>query len=365
MRIPYALQLVFSTGFNFVYRLLPAYLTKFSGSAAEIGLVGAAYSAGKVLRILLAPIIDRFGAERAALASLVLLAPVVVGAAFANSILAFVLAFLGIGVLNGVFYTALTSLVSREARKTEGLFRLEGMYQLGLVAGPLAGGVIAVRWGVPMAFLAWAALCVVSIALGVGLVRTRTEIRAERIGLARWRMLAPALVFGGFLAGMFSFALDLALPIALSRAGLDIGVIGLVIGGAALISAAAMFGLGRRLEGRPHRWLLAVTMAGMGVPMALLAVVANILLIIPLVGIAYVGRITALNSGRAMVAARLPAGSHARGMGVLDTVFSVGQMVGPVAAGLLIDLFGTGTAFVALGGFFVAAGVAALAVHKA
>ncbi len=361
MRLPYLNQLTFSTGFNLVWRLLPAYLTRFSSSATQIGLVGSAYSFGKMLRIVLAPLADKHGVEKAVFVSLLFLPPLAFAGMFAGSIPLFAAIFFGVGLLNGVYYSALSALVGlRKKEKLEGQFHLESMYQFGLVVGPLAGGALALQWGMAAVFGVWGVLALVTLGIAFLLLRQRPVHERKPLLRMPWRLLAKPAVFGGLLAGVFTMAIDLAVPIALARAGFGLAGIGVVIAGGALLCGAALVMLGRKLEGRRRRGTMALFFALMGISMALLSLTTAMLAVIVLVGVGYLGRTGALNIARARVATELPAERQGSGMAVIDTVFSVGQIIGPVLAGLLIDGFGASAAFLAIGAAFLILAVPAL-----
>jgi len=74
-------------------------------------------------------------------------------------------------------------------------------------------------------------------------------------------------------------------------------------------------------------------------PFFLLPYVKDVIGIILIVGIASVGRAGGLNVARSFLSKRVDQNLSATGMAVTDTFHYLGRVIGPLYAGLIVDLF--------------------------
>ncbi|MBI4021703.1 MAG: MFS transporter [Candidatus Aenigmarchaeota archaeon] len=366
MRVPLVIQLVYSFGFNLVYRTLPAYLSTLTSSAVQISLVHTAYNGASVAKAALGVAADRAGKKRAILASFLAVIFIALSLTLATSIVHFIVLFLLLGLTAGVYYSSIGALVADlSERKTEALFRLESAYQLGFVLGPLIGGFLALHYGMVAAFWVWAGLGALGFGLSLLLPPKKGERKPGRfLTLLLQRRLLLVLAVGSALTGFAQAVLDLAVPLYATSLGMDIAAVGMIFAGSALLNVVAMLVLGKRLERVGERVSLFVMLLLIGLPFLAFPLAASLPALVVLVGLASIGRAAGLNLARTFLARRVGPESSATAMGTCDTLHYVGRVAGPLAAGVIIDFGSFSLLFFGMGAVTIIAALIFLAAAK-
>lgn len=243
--------------------------------------------------------------------------------------------------------------------------------RLGQIIGPVLGGVIAATWGLQEVFVVngVSKFLVMFITLYlIGETRPTRERRpaAERTGLRA--DLLPIILSRAFIAlGLTTIAaaligqgiVQVMFPVAGKEvAGLDESQIGLLIGVASLITLLCSFPNGMLVDRFGRKKSL--------VPGLLFAAGASVLLSFAgdfngaLAAIVVFGLAQAMTMGSTQAFAMDLAPEDKRGafLGVWSAFQSFGSAVGPLTAGAVAELWGFGTAFIAVAGFLVIAGLA-------
>ena len=243
--------------------------------------------------------------------------------------------------------------------------------RLGQIIGPVLGGVIAATWGLQEVFVVngVSKFLVMFITLYlIGETRPVRERRpaAERTGLRA--DLLPIILSRAFIAlGLTTIAaaligqgiVQVMFPVAgKEEAGLDESQIGLLIGIASLITLLCSFPNGMLVDRFGRKTSL--------VPGLLFAAGASVLLSFAgdfngaLAAILVFGLAQAMTMGSTQAFAMDLAPEDKRGafLGVWSAFQSFGSAVGPLTAGAVAEVWGFGTAFIAVAGFLVIAGLA-------
>ena len=231
-RLLYPIQFIYSSGFNMVSKLMPAFLTRFSSSATEIGSVSFAYNLAKSLNLPCGMAVDRIGKERAIFMVLFIIPFIAVSMSLFSQVYQFAVAFFVVGILANFYYTSINSLIGLYKKKTESFFQLEAAYQLGFVIGPLLGGFLMSAYGGYAAFYTWAIFSFAGLGISAIFLRRRErtgravvgrpmDVFRELAGTGRARSIV-FLATGSFLTGIFFSMKDLSIPLYATDLGMSI-----------------------------------------------------------------------------------------------------------------------------------------------
>jgi MFS family permease len=350
-------------GLTMIVPLLPYYATDFGAEAATVGVLISAFS---VAQLGVAPVwgraSDRYGRRPVILAGLVVTAAAYVLFAFAASVPALLVARLVQGVGGGTIgvVQAYVADVSSPERRTKSLGWLSAITSLGAVAGPAVGSLLVSLGGLEFVGLGAAGIALLVAAFAwmylgeprrfptAGAAGPRTTGRAAIAHvLSRWHEPAPRLIWI-YAVGIGAFyGTILIVPLLLAdRLGVTertVGYFVMYLGGIGVV--VRMLILGRAVdllgEARLARLGIVVLAAGLvatGVGQASWALAAGFTLM-PL-GTAFLFPcITGLLSQA------VPSRERGLYMGVQHTFGGVSRVGFPIAAGLLMDRFGTGVPF--------------------
>ena len=148
-KILYLLNFLMALGYNAVSKILPAFLTAITSSAFQISLVSSAYNIGKIISGAAGGVFaDWFGKKNSLLASMAFIGVFSFILVFGSTIEWFILIFFFIGLFASLFYLSLNSIITIVNKgKAKSLSKLEMMYQIGFIFGPIVGGTIAATMG--------------------------------------------------------------------------------------------------------------------------------------------------------------------------------------------------------------------------
>lgn len=368
----YFIQLIYSTGFNLLYRILPSYLSTYVASAFQIGFVHTAYSVTRLLNVPCGMLSDKMGKRRTLFFTFFFLPFIALAFTVSRSLWHFTSMFILIGLLANFYYSSLNALVTIFfKRKVESLFRLEAMYQLGFVIGPIVGGFLTLQYGIEAAFYTWALLGVGGLVLSSLIFKEKELATAKKKYRGLWAGLKVHklaflvfLIAGGIFTGFLDSVRDLGIPLYGTSLGMSIYEVGLLFGISSIVSFVGFFLLGKKLEKVKREPSLIITLLLMTVPFFLFALFQDILSLAVLAGVFTLGRAGGLNIARAFVSDNISVGARASGIALIDTMYYVGRVTGPLYAGALIDLVSIPFLFFT-GGVIPLAGVALVAVYWA
>jgi predicted MFS family arabinose efflux permease len=336
--------------------LVPEYSQRLSLSTLEAGMLLGCASVAILLVSMPAGLIgERMGVRRVTVAAVALMAVADAGQAAATSFPALLAARTLFGVAFGVLWTAGIAWLTRVAgaRQAQALSLTVTTAGLGGVAGPALAGVLGQRFGLGAPFLVAAAVTAgLAVALAFAPSGERPPASASlpvrevlRSSAVDPRVSAGLLLMG--MGGLLSSTINLLVPLSLHRAGISTGAVGAVfaVSAAAFIVSSATVA---RLGDRAVR--IGVGMAACGG--------AAVVLAIPLISgsaAAAVGLVLARSPVAAvMFTVSFPlavAGARARGVAVgavaalLNMVWAVSALAGPVAGGAVAEAGGNGAAY--------------------
>jgi MFS family permease len=342
-----------------VVPLLPHYRDELGLSTLQTGWILAAFSlAVVVFSVPVGHLADRFGARLVTGIGTVLMAGATVGLALASSFPELMAARLLQGAADATVWGAGLAWVAGRApveRRGEAVGYAQVAATFGIILGPFVGGVLTSAVGIRPTFLGMSAILAVLL-VGVVLepdsrieahrrVSMRSALRTslrESLITASVIMILVVAVVGG--------ALQLLVPLHLSSLGLDragIGIVysvGAVLGGAAVVVTARV---GDRVGRVP---LAAWACAALALLVALFAVPAGLGVFVALV-------IAASGVQSILYAVGYPLSTdgadraqlgHGFVLGVVNLMWGVGAVVGPLAGSRLADWEGTRAAYAML-----------------
>ncbi len=347
------------TGAGLVAPLLPVYANDLGASALEIGLIFGAFSLTRSIFVpYFGKLSDRRGKKPFLVGGLLIYFFLSLLYAVSESVLTLILLRLGQGFASAMIlpvaqsYVGLITPLQKEGR-IMGLFNLS-LYG-GLSVGPLLGGVIKDAFGIQMSFLSMGALAFLGFLLCISLLPSERTSRdgeaTTRISLPYMQVLRSRAVLSLFWFRM-SFTLCIGitwtfLPLmAYTQLGLSSSAIGAVVMVNVLVSGLLQVPMGYAAD-RISRTFL-VTAGGFLGMMAMLyfnyaSSFAKLLIGNGLLGLAGGISFPAIMA-LAVIEGRKTAAMGSL-MGILAMAHSLGMLVGPLFAGLIIDLLPFRTVF--------------------
>lgn len=362
--ILFVVAFVDMVGLTMIVPILPYYATDFGAGAATIGGLISAFS---VAQLAVAPVwgrvSDRYGRRPAILAGLLITAGAYVLFGFAGSVPALLAARLVQGVGGGTIgvVQAYVADVSAPDQRTKSLGWLSAITSLGAVAGPAVGSLLVSLGGLEFVGLGAAGMALlVAIFARAYLTESRrfptsggpsgmptTGRAAIAHVLARWHDPAPRLIWI-YAVGIGAFYGTIQIvPLLLSdRLGVTAQTVGyfvMYMGGMGVVVRSLILGravdlLGEARLARLGIVVLAAGLAATGLGRSSWGLAAGFTLM-PL-GTAFL-----FPCVTGLLSQVVPAGERGLYMGVQHTFGGVSRVAFPIAAGLLIDRYGTGVPF--------------------
>jgi DHA1 family tetracycline resistance protein-like MFS transporter len=343
-------------GYGLVIPLLPFYAREYAAGAAIVGLLGSLYAATQFVGgPFLGGLSDRTGRRPVLVVCLLgaSLAYLLLG--LAETLFLLFAAVVLAGAAGGTQATAqayIADSISPEHR-ARGLGLIGAAFGLGLMAGPVLGGLLSLYSLHAPAFAA-AALALANAAFGFFVLpeslppelRVPTPLRRLNplsqlrgvlgIGGIRWFLLAVFLLNLSFAGLLTNFPL-----FSNARFGWDASANAFFFAFVGVCAVLTQGLLIRRLQPRfGEEHLLLGGLSVMAVGLGLVAVVSYGPLLYPVVGTLAVGVGLAIPALTALISRRVSGREQGRVMGGLQAVISVTLIVGPIVAGLAFDRLG-------------------------
>jgi len=373
MKLLYFLRAIWATGFASVYRVLPSYLAS-TFSATQISTIYSAYALPKLFNIPCGYASDRIGKRRTIFLVFLFLLLVTLSFTAMTSILFYAVMFFMVGVLGNFFHPSIVSIATIiSERKTETLFRLESAYQIGVVIGPIIGGFLMFNYGLTASFLVWAGLSIIGLVSSSYLLGYKKYSTTSKrpIYSGFWKQLRDQksgfityMFSGSFVTGYFESVVAVALPIYMIVVGLSVVDVGLVIGTGAAISIVLLNVIGPRLHKTSTELSLVMMLLLGGISVVLMGVFTDTIALAILMGIFITGRAGGLNVARKFYSDNINEHLRSTGMSISDMVQYSARIVGPITAGILIDVFSPAAAFATIFVFSII-GIGVLLVYRA
>ncbi|HEU4524326.1 MAG TPA: MFS transporter [Gemmatimonadales bacterium] len=362
--ILFVVAFVDMVGLTMIVPLLPYYATDFGAGAATVGLLISAFS---IAQLAVAPVwgrvSDRYGRRPAILAGLLITAAAYIVFAWADSVPALLAARLVQGIGGGTIgvVQAYVADVSTSDRRTKSLGWLTAITSLGAVAGPAVGSLLVTLGGLEFVGLGAAGMALlVAVFAWIYLRESRriptaggpsgmptTGRAAIAHVLSRWHDPAPRLIWIYAVGiGAFYGTIQIAPLLLADRLGVterSVGYFVMYMGGMGVVVRTLVLGravdlLGEARLARIGIVVLATGLATTGLGRSSWALAAGFTLM-PL-GTAFL-----FPCVTGLLSQVVPSKERGLYMGVQHTFGGVSRVAFPIAAGLLIDRFGSGVPF--------------------
>ncbi len=359
----YAPSLLYAFAYAMFIPTLPLFAGELTNSYAMVGLLLAAESFGKLGGDLPAgALLGRLGIRNTSLLGLGVSSAAWVSMFWVpNALVALVLMFIagmGAAVYNIARHSYIAGVSVQQRGRSIAMFG--GVFRVGKLAGPIAGGFIAGALGLRAPFLTFGVLGVIAIVFVVLYMPANdggASGKHTRIGdtlRQHWPVLSTAgvgqilvqLTRQGFLTVMPLYAADVV--------GLDVRTIGIVMGVGAAVDALFFYPAGMIMDGMGRKWAIVPPFVLQATGLALIPLMSNAVGLATVA--ALIGLANGLSSGTMMTVGSDLAPPDARGsfLGVWRLIGDVGFGGGPMVVGGVANLFALPVAALAVSGAGVA-----------
>jgi multidrug resistance protein len=341
-------------GMGIVVPLLPIYADHMGASALEIGLISAGFSIGLMVFLpLMGKFSDRFGRRVFLCSGLAGLTIASFGFIWAQTPLHLIIVrfFQGFSAtMHLPVAQAYLGDITPEGEEGRWMGYFNAILFSGMGVGPLFGGVLTDLFGMNTAFLVMAALNLlglVSTIIFLPEVAKKTPVQKQFTSFAYLRKSA-------ILKGTFAFRMAIGfgtasfmtfLPIfASSNIGLSTSLIGMILASRMPVSLVQSFS-GTLADRYNRRIIVIIGSACALIATALLPAGRTFWALLALYGFATFGAAFALPAATAYVVEEGRVFGMGASMALFMMAMQIGTGVGPILLGVVVDLFGIGSAF--------------------
>ena len=363
IKVLVAAAFMIAIGFGIVAPVLPQFAQSFDVSVSAAAVVVSAFA---FTRLLFAPmsgwLVERMGERSTYIIGILIVAASSAACAFAQNYWQLLL-YRGLGGIGSTMFTVaamglLIRLAPPQARgRISSLYA--GSFLLGNIAGPAVGGLLA-GLGMQLPFLVYAAALVL-VALLVATQIPSVAVAARRAGpaTAAKKAVLPlrvalglpayrAVLTSGFANGWSAFGIRMALVPLFATVALGAGteVAGLSLAVFAVGTGVALTFSGKLADTWGRKPMILSGLAVNGIAMGILGFTGNEFWFFLVSAIAGLGSGLMGPAQQAVVADVI--GNERSGGKVLATFqmsSDLGAIIGPIAAGMLVDAFSFGPAF--------------------
>lgn len=334
---------------------MPLYASTLGAGGIGLGLVFSSFSISRaVFMPFMGRLSDRRGRKVFMVTGLTIYTVASLGYLWSGSLveLIWVRAMHGIGAAMIVpIAAAVIGDLSPEGREGTWMGSFNVALFLGYGVGPLLGGIVLQGWGLSTAFLVMGALSLVAlITLWIGFPEAPADSTQSARVVSPLSTVIREPRFKGVIVFRFTNAVCRAsilafLPIYVKRLHVSDAMTGFLVALNILLAGAVQYGFGRLADRMSRRVLLSVGNVLTAVSLMLIPLAHSVSDLIVL------GIVMGLGSGVAFPAAGALVTelgrSHGMGslMGYFNLAMSLGMILGPLASGGIIDLFGQSWAF--------------------
>lgn len=335
--------------------LSPVYAEELGASYLQLGLIGAYHAVGYTIMTLVTGLLmDKFEKIKMYIVFQVLNA-VSVGLLGLSGTIDHVLAIrFFIGLTAGTFWvasSAITAAMSESNELTQNISLYNLSWISGFAVGPFIGGFISDTLGFRMLFLFMSGTILAGVGIIVVFVLPKVNLRGKAGGLTiDWkavRRVIPAYLclFPYTLSSGIYFSI---LPGYLKEYGITASIIGLLLTISNVAKGLGFFGVRRLVDWGTKKAIRLVSVL-LAVSLAWIAYANNEYMVaLPLV-------LYGLSNGFLepillnWIAQNISMESRSFTMAIYETVFGVGMMIGPVAAGFVTNSYPVSMVYVLLG----------------
>jgi MFS family permease len=337
-----------------VMLLSPVYAEEMGASYVQLGLMGAYHALGyTIITLVTGLLMDRFEKIRFYLGFQTLNVISVGALALAGSVDQLMVVRLMLGLTTGSFWvgsSAITAAMSEPHELTHNI----GLYNLswiaGFAVGPFVGGFISDFFGFRVMFLAMSGVIAVSLLIIGTMILPKVQLQPTggkfKIDWGAIRRVAPAYLclFPYTLSSGIYFSI---LPGYLKEFGITASIIGTLLTVSNVAKGAGFFGVKSLVNWGTRKAIRLVSLLLAG-SLALIAYSTNEWMIV--VPLALYG----LSNGFLepillnWIAMNSPSESRSFTMGIYETVFGLGMIAGPMAAGLVTNSYPVSVVYILL-----------------
>lgn len=359
----YLPSFLIAAGQQAVLVLLPLYALQLGGTAAFAASLLALRGVGSLLVNLPAGLaVARYGDKPVMIFSLVLLA---VGALCLGQAQSFWL----VGVLTAVYGAGsgawlLARLVyitdaAAPAVRGRAIAALGGIQRVGMLVGPVAGGLLATQAGYDLAFLAAGGCATVSLILVLLLTPNVRHLKTKprRAGVASLWQVWRNERYTFKTAGVVTISLavlrggrQLLMPLWGAAVGLNEAQIGLLFTLSAALEIIMAYPAGYLLDARGHKVTAIPCLVLLIVSLLLLPLADNGYLLAAVAALAGIGNGFGTGIIMTMGSDYAPTGQRGEFLGIWRMMGDSGQVSAPIMIGILADLLSLGGAAIATAG---------------
>ncbi len=337
-------------GLGIVAPLLPIYAEELGASGLWIGLIFSGFSISRTIFMpLVGRISDRYGKRKfllfgLALYTLISLAYTIADSVYSLTAIRFVHGFASAMVIP--LAMAYVGEISPEGEEGKHMGTFMVSLFLGMGLGPFAGGILKDTLGINAAFFAMAALSLFSFLVCLAMLpESKKGLPKRSFGsILRNKVIRALLVFRTFnalgMAAMMAF-----LPIFAARIGLSSTEIGIALA-ANVLTAGFLQSVFGKIADRVDKVMMVV--AGSITYAAGLAAIpelSNFFQVLAVSLIVGIGGAVSMPAATAMVVVEGRELGQGAVMGVFNMAMSVGVVVSPLLAGVVMDIFGINEVF--------------------
>jgi len=345
-KIPYLLNFLMSFGYNAVSKIFPAFLTTITSSALQISFVSSAYNIGKIITGVMGGVFtDWFGKKKSLFISMAFIGIFSFFLMFGNNTNWYITMFFFLGIFSSLFYLSLNSVVTIiNKEKGSSLSKMEIMYQAGFIIGPVVGGMIVLMFGMNILFFLWTILMLVGCiaTLSLNFKDSKSSVKSVANDYIKIIKSNPfnfifLIILSTIFIGAIEGARDILIPLYAVDLGFDIFTIGLIFAISSVVTMIGILPFGKVADkiGRKPVFLLSFII--IGISFLLLKYSNSFIFIGILTGVLSLGRSAGLMGARAIASDLSGANTRATSLAIVESVLSVGRIIGAVVAGFLKD----------------------------
>ncbi len=384
-----AVSLFIMFGFGLIVPTLPLFAKRFHVGEAGIGLLLTVFAATRLAGdLVVGSMIDRMGERKTVAAGAAIVGLSSIAAGGAQSF-AWLVALRGAGGIGSAFFLgALTAhLVATVPARQRGraMSWFQAVIGIGLLLGPLVGGLMSAVAGLRAPLFAYGAICLASAPLCL-----RAMQRAH--GTARdlddavpiedpvtgptgpvWSRLRPLFADSAYRAALAGsatgFYVSGGIQTLIPGFWTDVlkqsrGSVGIPFTVLSLTSLAVIWHAGSVSDRRGRKVVLVPALLGTGVIAALMGISHAMVALLGLIAVLGVTTGYARPGPTSIVADVAP--SDARGVAVAGyrTAADIGALVGPIVVGVIAQVFDYRAAFVAVGAFAIVAAALTISARE-
>jgi MFS family permease len=343
-------------GGTLIFPFFTLYITdKFDVGMTQAGmLVGTFHLTGLVGNIAGGALADRFGRKTIVLFGLTMSALSALLMGFANQLAMFYLLAMLVGLLSdvaGPAWQAMTADILPEEKRTEGFGVLRVVGNMAWIVGPSIGGFMAARNFLSLFILDAIASLITAVIVLRLIPETRPEAAqgSEEESLVQTmggygKVLADRMFLGYILASMAMTVVYIQMYNSLSvylrdTHGVSPQGYGFVLTTSAITVILFQFWVSRRVKNHPPMLMMALGAAFYMVGFSLYGFVSAYALFLAAMVVITIGEMIVMPTSQALAVSFAPAEMRGRYMAAFGLSWLIPAIIGPMAAGLVMDNF--------------------------